>query len=103
MKSISLLNISFAYPGSDDLFTDLSYSFGADKMVAIIGDNGVGKTTLLKIISGDLLPDSGRVARNATHHLLNQINIDATKSGGQNQQRALARAVYSGGGIFFFG
>ena len=72
MKSISLLNISFAYPGLDDLFTDLSYSFGADKMVAIIGDNGVGKTTLLKIISGDLLPDSGRVVRNATHHLLNQ-------------------------------
>lgn len=99
MKSISLLNISFAYPGLDDLFTDLSYSFGADKMVAIIGDNGVGKTTLLKIISGDLLPDSGRVARNATHHLLNQINIDATKSGGQSQQRALARAFDSGADI----
>ena len=99
MKSISLLNISFAYPGLDDLFTDLSYSFGADKMVAIIGDNGVGKTTLLKIISGDLLPDSGRVARNATHHLLNQINIDATKSGGQSQQWALARAFDSGADI----
>ena len=26
MKSISLLNISFAYSGTDDLFTDLSYS-----------------------------------------------------------------------------
>lgn len=99
MKSISLLNISFAYPGLDDLFTDLSYSFGADKMVAIIGDNGVGKTTLLKIISGDLLPDSGRVARNATHHLLNQINMDATKSGGQSQQRSLARAFDSGADI----
>ena len=99
MKSISLLNISFAYPGLDDLFTDLSYSFGADKMVAIIGDNGVGKTTLLKIISGDLLPDSGRVVRNATHHLLNQINMDATKSGGQSQQRALARAFDSGADI----
>ena len=66
MKSISLLNISFAYSGSDDLFTDLSYSFSADKKVAIIGDNGVGKSTLLKIISGDLLPDSGRLVRNAT-------------------------------------
>ncbi len=99
MKSISLLNISFAYPGLDDLFTDLSYSFGADKMVAIIGDNGVGKTTLLKIISGDLLPDSGRVVRNATHHLLNQINMDATKSGGQSQQWALARAFDSGADI----
>lgn len=95
MKSISLLNISFSYFGLDDLFTDLSYSFGSDKKVAIIGDNGVGKTTLLKIINGDILPDSGRVVRNATCYLLNQINTDITKSGGQSQQKALARAFDS--------
>ena len=76
MKSISLLNISFAYSGTDDLFTDLSYSFSADKKVAIVGDNGVGKTTLLKIISADLSADSGRIVRNATCKLLNQINTD---------------------------
>lgn len=95
MKSISLLNISFAYSGTDDLFTDLSYSFSADKKVAIIGDNGAGKTTLLKIISGDLLPDSGRVVRSATCQLLNQINTDSTKSGGQSQQQALSRVFDS--------
>lgn len=96
MKSISLLNITFAYSGADDLFIDLSYSFSADKKVAIIGDNGVGKTTLLKIVSGNLLPDSGCIVRNATCHLLNQINTDSTKSGGQSQQQALARAFDSG-------
>lgn len=95
MKSISLLNISFAYYGTDDLFTDLSYSFSADKKVAIIGDNGVGKTTLLKIISGELFADSGRIIRNATSYLLKQINSDATKSGGQSQQQALARVFDS--------
>ncbi len=99
MKSISLLNISFAYSGTDDLFTDLSYSFSADKKVAIIGDNGAGKTTLLKIISGDLFPDSGRVVRNATCYLLPQINTDTTKSGGQSQQIALMRAFDSGADI----
>ena len=99
MKSISLLNISFAYSGTDDLFTDLSYSFSADKKVAIVGDNGAGKTTLLKIISGDLVADSGRVLRNATSYLLKQINSDATKSGGQSQQQALARAFNSGADI----
>ena len=99
MKSISLLNISFAYSGSDDLFTDLSYSFSADKKVAIIGDNGVGKSTLLKIISGDLLPDSGRLVRNATCCRLEQINVDTTSSGGQSQQKALARAFESGADI----
>ena len=99
MKSISLLNISFAYSGTDDLFTDLSYSFSADKKVAIVGDNGVGKTTLLKIISADLSADSGRIVRNATCKLLNQINTDSAKSGGQSQQQALARAFDSGADI----
>ncbi len=79
----------------DDLFTDLSYSFSADKKVAIIGDNGAGKTTLLKIISGDLVADSGRVVRNATCNLLNQINADSAKSGGQSQQQALSRVFDS--------
>lgn len=92
MRSISLLNISFAYPGSDDLFDNLSCSFSADKKVAIIGDNGAGKTTLLKIISGNLSPDSGQVVRNATCYLLNQINTDDNKSGGQIQQDALRQA-----------
>ena len=99
MKSISLLNISFAYSGTDDLFTDLSCSFSADKKVAIVGDNGAGKTTLLKIISGDLVADSGRVIRNACCQLLKQINSDATKSGGQSQQQALLRAFDSGADI----
>ena len=95
MKSISLLNISFAYSGADDLFSGLSYSFGVGKKLAIIGNNGVGKTTLLKIIAGDLMPDSGRIVRNATCCLLSQINTDDTKSGGQSQQNALARAFDS--------
>ena len=99
MKSVSLLNISFSYLGGDDLFTNLSYSFGVGKKFAIIGDNGAGKTTLLKIISGYLLPDSGRVVRNATCYLLPQINTDATKSGGQSQQIALMRAFDSGADI----
>lgn len=99
MKSVSLLNISFSYLGGDDLFSNLSYSFGVGKKFAIIGDNGAGKTTLLKIISGDLFPDSGRVVRNATCYLLPQINTDATKSGGQSQQIALMRAFDSGADI----
>ena len=99
MKSVSLLNISFSYLGGDDLFSNLSYSFGVGKKFAIIGDNGAGKTTLLKIISGDLFPDSGRVVRNATCHLLPQINTDTTKSGGQSQQIALMRAFDSGADI----
>ena len=63
MKSISLLNISFAYSGSDDLFTDLSYSFGTDKKVAIIGNNGAGKTTFLKLLL-DKYEYKGTISKN---------------------------------------
>ena len=72
MKSISLLNISFSYYGTDDLFTDLSYSFSADKKVAIIGDNGAGKTTLLKMISGFLRPLAGYIKVSGNVAYLNQ-------------------------------
>lgn len=39
----------------------LSLSVGADEVVGVVGPNGAGKTTLFSMISGDLVPDSGRV------------------------------------------
>lgn len=72
MKSVSLLNISFSYLGGDDLFSNLSYSFGVGKKVAIIGDNGTGKTTLLKIICGKLHAATGNVKTYGRIAYLNQ-------------------------------
>lgn len=62
-KTRSLLeihNISFSYPGKDTLFSGVDFSLGAEK-VALVGDNGCGKTTLLQIISGALTPSSGSI------------------------------------------
>ena len=72
MKSVSLLNISFSYLGGDDLFSNLSYSFGVGKKFAIIGDNGAGKTTLLKIICGKLHAATGNVKTYGRIAYLNQ-------------------------------
>jgi ATPase subunit of ABC transporter with duplicated ATPase domains len=99
MQSISLLNISFSYLSSAELFSDLSVVFDDNSHVAIIGDNGCGKTTLLKIISGELEPDSGRVVRGASTYLLPQIAAPDAKSGGERQQRELAAAFASGADI----
>jgi ATPase subunit of ABC transporter with duplicated ATPase domains len=95
MKSISLLNTSFSYETSTELFSDLSIVFDDCHKVALIGDNGCGKTTLFKIISGMLSPDSGRVVGNASVYLLPQINKHGLNSGGEIQQHELAQAFAS--------
>lgn len=99
MQSISLLNISFSYPSAEDLFSDLSITFSDNSKVALIGDNGCGKTTLLKIIAGKLNPSDGRIVKNATTYLLPQITAPDAKSGGERQQKELSSAFNSGADI----
>ncbi|MDV6341180.1 ABC-F family ATPase [Nitrosomonas sp. Is35] len=60
--AVSLQAIGKHFPGMDKpLFKDLSLSIEAGEKVAIIGPNGIGKTTLLRCLAGDLAPDSGEI------------------------------------------
>jgi ATPase subunit of ABC transporter with duplicated ATPase domains len=59
---IKLNNISYSHADKEKLFSDLSFSI-SDNKTALIGNNGTGKSTLLKIITGELKPDSGNVVR----------------------------------------
>jgi phospholipid/cholesterol/gamma-HCH transport system ATP-binding protein len=47
--------------GHRSIFTDLDLAIPRGKVTAIMGPSGIGKTTLLKLIGGQLRPDSGRV------------------------------------------
>lgn len=58
--TIELNNISKSYDGVPYI-NDFTYTFLKDDRIGIIGRNGCGKTTLLKIISGKIQPDSGSV------------------------------------------
>lgn len=59
-KILELHNISKSYPGLK-ILDKLSYTFKRQERLGIVGPNGVGKSTLLRIITGEEQPDSGKV------------------------------------------
>ena len=59
MSSISVSELEYAPPGADSLFFDVSFGVSPGEHAAIVGANGVGKSTILRILSGVLEPDSG--------------------------------------------
>ncbi|KAL4515714.1 hypothetical protein Ndes2437B_g07137 [Nannochloris sp. 'desiccata'] len=64
---ISFTDVSFAYPGDPGnpvLFKDLNFGIDTESRLSIVGPNGIGKSTLLGLISGTLEPTKGRVYRN---------------------------------------
>lgn len=60
MNYLSVENISKAY-GERVLFEDLSFGINKDQKIAFVAKNGTGKTSILKIITGEDTPDSGQV------------------------------------------
>jgi ATP-binding cassette subfamily F protein uup len=59
---VALSHLSTAF-GHLPLLSDASFDIEAGERIAIIGRNGTGKSTLLKILNGDIKPDAGRVWR----------------------------------------
>ena len=57
---LSVENLSMHY-GSRTLFEDLSFLIRRGEKVALIGENGSGKTTILKTLTGSVRPDSGTI------------------------------------------
>ncbi|MEZ4852806.1 ABC-F family ATP-binding cassette domain-containing protein [Flavobacterium sp.] len=59
MLNIHNLSISF---GGTYLFEEVTFRLGAGDRVGLVGKNGAGKSTMLKILAGDFKPDSGVIA-----------------------------------------
>lgn len=59
MLNIHNLSVSF---GGEYLFEEITFRLGAGDRVGLIGKNGAGKSTMLKILSGEMEPDTGQIA-----------------------------------------
>ncbi|GAV68690.1 ABC_tran domain-containing protein/ABC_tran_2 domain-containing protein [Cephalotus follicularis] len=62
---ISFSDASFGYPGGPLLFKNLNFGIDLDSRIAMVGANGIGKSTILKLIAGELQPSSGTIFRSA--------------------------------------
>ena len=82
-QEIRFENVSFQYPGSDRAAVrDFSIVFPAGKIVALVGENGEGKTTLMKLLCRFFDPSDGHILWDGTdlrdvpvHELRRQITM----------------------------
>ncbi|TZF92380.1 ABC-F family ATP-binding cassette domain-containing protein [Chryseobacterium panacisoli] len=58
---ILLQNISFGFPGGNLLFNHINLTIQSQTKSALVGSNGMGKSTLLKIIAGEIQPLEGNI------------------------------------------
>nr|WP_086938321.1 phospholipid ABC transporter ATP-binding protein MlaF [Thaumasiovibrio occultus] len=68
---VSVQNLSFSR-GERQIFNDISLDVPRGKVTAIMGPSGIGKTTLLRLIGGQLLPDAGQVSFDG--HVISQLS-----------------------------
>jgi len=57
-------NVTFGYKGQPKLFVNVDFGIDLSSRIAIVGPNGVGKSTFLKLLMGNLEPDQGEVRKN---------------------------------------
>ncbi len=86
-KVIELNHVSKSYDNRP-LIQDFTYSFNPDERLGIIGGNGVGKSTLLDMITGKIKPDEGILEIGSTIHIgyFDQHSEDLLAAMNENQR-----------------
>ncbi|XP_074122413.1 ATP-binding cassette sub-family F member 1-like [Sminthopsis crassicaudata] len=61
---LGLHGVTFSYEGQKSLFKNLDFGIDMDSRICIVGPNGVGKSTLLLLLTGKLTPTQGEMRKN---------------------------------------
>ena len=73
-------HVDFAYPGLDtEVLQDVSFHLPAGSVVALVGENGAGKTTIVKLLNRFYAPSGGRIVVDGVD--LATIDVEAWRSG----------------------
>ena len=81
MALISLENVSLGF-GGPRLFDGINLQIEQGEWLGLLGRNGMGKSTLLKLVNGDISPLSGSVSRQQnlrTAYLPQEVPADITR------------------------
>lgn len=77
---IQFKNVSFSYPGATrKVIDDLSVTIGNGEKIAIVGENGSGKSTFISLLMGFYTPQEGKICVNGVEH--NDMSIAALRKG----------------------
>lgn len=82
---LGMYTVDFGYKGQPKLFVNADFGIDMNSRVAIVGPNGVGKSTFLKLLQGELSPLSGEVRKNHrlrigsySQHSADQLTMDVS-------------------------
>jgi len=82
-SAIQVHDVTFGYSADHILFRDLSFSVNMESRVALVGPNGVGKSTILKLLSGEIKPLVGEITVSSklrmatfTQHHVDSLSLD---------------------------
>eukprot|EP00742_Colponemidia_sp_Colp-10_P013186 GILJ01014884.1.p1 GENE.GILJ01014884.1~~GILJ01014884.1.p1 ORF type:complete len:384 (-),score=93.96 GILJ01014884.1:78-1229(-) len=81
----TLQNVNFAYPGCEELYIDVNCALWPESRITLCGPNGIGKSTLLNLMTGFLEPTEGHVTINRqvrigryNQHFIDKLPLEKT-------------------------
>jgi ATPase subunit of ABC transporter with duplicated ATPase domains len=92
MSHIVVSNLAYAHPGGDVLFSEVSFKLGPGQHVGLVGANGVGKTTLFRVLAGQLPAANGDVQLGPFAYMSQDVGLDEHARGASVRTLLLAAA-----------
>ena len=80
MGSIQVSHVGWRRPGGAELLRDVSFTVGNGERVALVGANGVGKSTLLRLIAGETTATSGTISIDGRLGVMRQLVGDGDQT-----------------------